>query len=211
MECFMIYHANDGKPSGCSPCKALFRPCSFNTSQERLVIQKSKTSLDTLDIVAEHSEQLFGGETGKKPLRSLGHLGPIEDESLVEGAPKRGAAASRFPRAAVKILKDWLISHLDHPYPTDEEKERLADSTGLNINQISNWMANTRRRQKARPKRNSSPSIRPTTQHIDIPAGRTWDDLSTYLPADTSNSMASSSKGRFLCFRVATNATEKLD
>ncbi|CAI6324712.1 unnamed protein product [Periconia digitata] len=177
MECFIIYRANDGKPSACSPCKALFRPCSFNTSEQQLVIQKSKTSLDTLGIVAEHSEQLFGGQTGKKPLRSLGYIGPIEDESVGENGPKRGAAAARFPRASVKILKDWLISHLDHPYPTEEEKEQLRDQTGLSINQISNWMANTRRRQKARPKRSASPSIRPSTEAINIPPGRTWDDL----------------------------------
>lgn len=175
LECF-IYNAGGDKKGGCSPCNALFRPCSFS-EPDKMTMQKSKTALDTLDIVTEDAERCFGGLTGKKPMRSLGHVGPLEDD---DKAPKRGAAAARFPRAAVKVLKDWMIAHIDHPYPTDEEKEMLKLETGLTISQISNWMANTRRRQKARPKRSASPSIRPSTGAIDIPAGRTWDDLSTY-------------------------------
>jgi hypothetical protein len=86
----------------------------------------SRTALDTLDIVAEDSERCWGGLTGKKPMRSLGHMGPIEDERPSD-APKKGAAAARFPRPAVKILKDWLVVHIDNPYPTDEEKEHLKE------------------------------------------------------------------------------------
>ena len=139
----------------------------------------SRTALDTLDVVNEQTECAIGGITGRKQMRSLGHVGPIMNEGAGEGS-KKGAAAARFPRASIKTLKDWMIEHIDHPYPTDEEKEALKALTGLTISQISNWMANTRRRQKARPKRSSSPSIRPSTEAIDIPAGRTWDDLSTY-------------------------------
>jgi hypothetical protein len=139
----------------------------------------SRTALDTLDVVNEQTECALGGITGRKQMRSLGHVGPIMNEDTGAG-PKKGAAAARFPRAWIKILKDWMIEHIDHPYPTDEEKEALKAQTGMTISQISNWMANTRRRQKARPKRSSSPSIRPSTEAIDIPAGRTWDDLSMY-------------------------------
>ena len=144
-------------------------------------MRMSKTALDTLDAVDEDGERHFGGLTGKKQMRSLGHVGPIEDELPGErGTKKSAGTVARFPRAAVKLLKDWMIAHIDHPYPTDEEKEMLKSETGLSINQISNWMANTRRRQKARPKRSASPSIRPSTGAIDIPAGRTWDDLSRF-------------------------------
>ncbi|KAF2642641.1 hypothetical protein P280DRAFT_423491 [Massarina eburnea CBS 473.64] len=202
LECF-IYNNKDGKSEGCSPCNALFRPCSFNSSANVMVVQKSRTSLDTLDMVAEHSERLFGGPTGKKPLRSLGYMGPIEDEDTEDrGHPKKGAAAARFPRAAVKILKDWLIEHIDHPYPTEDDKEMLKDQTGLSLSQISNWMANTRRRQKARPKRVASPIIRPSTAVINIPPGRTWDDLSTYFSPDSEKTVTPSHKGRFLRFRM---------
>lgn len=198
LECF-IYNGTDGKSSGCSPCNALFRPCSFN-SPDRMPLQKSRTALDTLDSVAEHTERLFGGLTGKKPMRCLGHMGPIEEPE--DKGPKKGAAAARFPRAAVKILKDWLVEHIDHPYPTEEEKEQLKEQTGLSLNQISNWMANTRRRHKARPKRSASPSIRPSTEAINIPPGRTWESLSTYCSSESSGSATPTNNGRFFKFRI---------
>ena len=177
LECF-IYNANGEKASACSPCNALFRPCSFK-EPEKMQERMSKTSLDTLDIVDELSEQYYGGQTGRKPMRSLGHVGPIIDDDQSD-KPKKGASAARFPRPAVKVLKDWMIQHIDHPYPTDEDKEFLKTQTGLTISQISNWMANTRRRQKSRPKRSASPSLRPSTEPVNIPSGRTWEDLSTF-------------------------------
>lgn len=177
LECF-IYNANGEKASACSPCNALFRPCSFK-EPEKMQERMSKTSLDTLDIVDELGEQCYGGQTGRKPMRSLGHVGPIVDDDESD-KPKKGASAARFPRAAVKVLKDWMIQHIDHPYPTDEDKELLKSQTGLTISQISNWMANTRRRQKSRPKRSASPSLRPSTEPVNIPSGRTWEDLNPF-------------------------------
>lgn len=43
-------------------------------------------------------------------------------------------------------MKRWLILHKKHPYPTEREKQILADETGLMVNQISNWFINARRR-----------------------------------------------------------------
>ncbi|KAI4677181.1 uncharacterized protein J4E88_006988 [Alternaria novae-zelandiae] len=178
LECF-IFNADGSKRSGCSPCNALFRPCSFS-NPERMPGMRQRTALDTLDVVAENDIRHVGGLTGKKQMRSLGHLGPIEDGKEDDEGPKKGAAAARFPRAAVKVLKDWMLMHIDHPYPTDEEKETLKQETGLSVGQISNWMANTRRRQKARPKRSASPSLRPSTGAINIPAGKTWESMNPF-------------------------------
>ena len=142
---------------------------------------KQNTALDTLDVVGENDARTFGGLTGKKQMRSLGHVGPIEDTIQGGDGPKKGAAAARFPKASLKVLKEWMIMHIDNPYPTEEEKEMLSQETGLNLGQVSNWMANTRRRQKARPKRSASPSIRPITVPINIPAGQTWASMGTYI------------------------------
>ena len=161
-----------------------------------------RTALDTLDVVGENDVHQWGGLTRRKQLRSKGHVGPIDDESGDLG-PKKGAAAARFPRAAVKILKDWMLEHHDHPYPTEEEKEVLGQQTSLSLGQISNWMANTRRRQKARPKRSSSPSIRPSTEALNIPPGRTWESLSKHTPTESSQPRAlTTTSGRFFRFRV---------
>jgi len=203
LECF-IYNADGVRHSGCSPCNALFRTCSFN-NPEKVLALKQRTALDTLDVVVEDNCRHFGGPTGRRQMRSLGHTGPIEDMYEGEQGLKKGAATARFSRDAVKHLKDWLRTHIDHPYPTDEEKETLKLQTGLSVGQISNWMANTRRRQKAKPKRNSSPSIRPSTEAIDIPAGRTWESLSTYTKHKSNGSLkplASAITPTVLTFRV---------
>ena len=85
-----------------------------------------------------------------------------------------------------------MDQHRDHPYPTEEEKDELRVLTGLKASQISNWLANTRRRAKTRTPLGASPNLRSptwpigpraTTEAIDIPFdktnirhdGKTWD------------------------------------
>lgn len=51
-----------------------------------------------------------------------------------------------LPTTAVQRLKDWFYEHLDHPYPSAEDKESLSKDTGLTYLQVSNWFTNTRKR-----------------------------------------------------------------
>lgn len=48
--------------------------------------------------------------------------------------------------SAVNILKAWLFSHMNNPYPTQEEKELLHLKTNLTQNQLNDWFVNARRR-----------------------------------------------------------------
>ncbi|KAG0649171.1 TGF-beta-induced transcription factor 2 [Hyphodiscus hymeniophilus] len=77
------------------------------------------------------------------------------NSDATEGGPKVGP---RFSREAVKILRGWLGTHHRHPYPTEEEKESLRRQTGLNKIQVTNWLANARRRGNVRAQRSTSPS-----------------------------------------------------
>uniref|UniRef100_A0A1A9W0K2 Homeobox domain-containing protein n=1 Tax=Glossina brevipalpis TaxID=37001 RepID=A0A1A9W0K2_9MUSC len=47
-----------------------------------------------------------------------------------------------------RMLKEWLIRRRENPYPSREEKKRLAIQTGLTYTQICNWFANWRRKLK---------------------------------------------------------------
>ncbi|KAF5237574.1 hypothetical protein FANTH_10765 [Fusarium anthophilum] len=77
---------------------------------------------------------------------------------------------TRFSKEALKVLKDWLDSHSDHPYLDEEDREMLQRQTGLNKTQISNWLTNARRRRKVQRPRSTSPYVRNTwTRPIDIP------------------------------------------
>ncbi|KAG2379356.1 hypothetical protein C9374_007495 [Naegleria lovaniensis] len=51
-----------------------------------------------------------------------------------------------LPKDAVEHLKNWLYDHFQHPYPTEDEKNQLAQETKLTTTQVNNWFINARRR-----------------------------------------------------------------
>ncbi|KAG0340164.1 hypothetical protein BG000_000542 [Podila horticola] len=51
-----------------------------------------------------------------------------------------------LPKSVTSVLKNWLVQNAIHPYPTEDEKIKLAEATQLSLNQISNWFINARRR-----------------------------------------------------------------
>lgn len=175
----------------CTPCHSLFRDCSLSNSNtlESLnhVDKHTGTFLDTLHPVDEHTQQRNGARIGIMPLLSKcgrsGYATPhIQDDA--PGSSKRNGI--RFPRQAIKVLRDWLDNHLDHPYPTEAEKMELERQTELTSIQIANWLANARRRKKAtdraKPKLCASPSLRPTTPALSIPGvvEKPWEELNPF-------------------------------
>lgn len=143
-ECFFI--ANN--ETGCTACRSLFRECTFQT-------HKPKSGwLDTLDPVSEDTVCDIGKTTGRKPLYSQGASMNIMQSEYVKTQPEK--AVCRFPRATTLILKRWLDAHSNNPYPTEQEKLALHTETGLSLSQISTWLANARRRGKAKCKRAAS-------------------------------------------------------
>lgn len=73
---------------------------------------------------------------------STGSVKSVSNGSA-SGQPRR---RGKLPKHITEHLKSWLMSHTDHPYPTEEEKHEFCAVTGLDINQISNWFVNARRR-----------------------------------------------------------------
>ncbi|KAF5022966.1 hypothetical protein F66182_4978 [Fusarium sp. NRRL 66182] len=73
----------------------------------------------------------------------------------------------RFTREAVRVLRNWLATHQSHPYPREPERRMLQEQTGLTKTQISNWLANARRRGKI-PSSASSPR-HSDSRAMDIP------------------------------------------
>ncbi|KAK4786611.1 hypothetical protein SAY86_010444 [Trapa natans] len=52
----------------------------------------------------------------------------------------------KLPKDARAMLLDWWSAHYRWPYPTEEEKLKLSESTGLDQKQINNWFINQRKR-----------------------------------------------------------------
>ena len=102
---------------------------------------------------------------------------PNPDTSTASSQPPTpgpGKVGARLSKEAVRILKNWYSTHSRHPYPSDDEKESLQRLTGLSKLQISNWLANYRRRSKYTQPRSTSPNVRnhSIVGSIDIPRRR---------------------------------------
>ncbi|KAJ4313853.1 hypothetical protein N0V84_009208 [Fusarium piperis] len=91
---------------------------------------------------------------------------PVVSAGNAVPPPKIGA---RFSREAVRVLRQWVSTHSNHPFPNDHEKEILQNRTGLSKTQILNWLANARRRGKIQARHPGSPHSPSSTQAIDIP------------------------------------------
>jgi len=68
--------------------------------------------------------------------------GVIELHGIHFGCAKHSSAGSD------SALLRWYMFHSDHPYPTREEKERLALESGLEYRQVETWFINRRSRCK---------------------------------------------------------------
>jgi len=68
-----------------------------------------------------------------KAAQTLSGLAQMEAQKLAAEKKER----KNFTKETVDELKRWFASHLDHPYPDEDDKEELARQTGLNVAQVS--------------------------------------------------------------------------
>lgn len=154
----------------CTSCVALRCACSFGLA--------SAFPANPWPVMGDHPELLQEDTPAETHQSSSGTDMPgLTSISGAENAGSstapRAKAGARFSRESVKILKNWLSTHSKHPYPNEEEKEVLQKQTGLSKTQITNWLANTRRRNKnAVGHRSTSPGVRSWANPIDIPQRR---------------------------------------
>jgi hypothetical protein len=174
------------RKGSCTSCVALNRSCSLNfrggnrnltfhgglevadwdcdeKEDGRSTRQQECELLDKCELpenVAHQNKDDGGLERGM----SASDLAALKESA--DHGPKVGA---RFSREALRVLRGWLSTHHRHPYPTDEEKESLTRQTGLNKVQITNWLANARRRGKVRAPRSTSPAPQHFANGMDIP------------------------------------------
>ncbi|XP_064647572.1 uncharacterized protein LOC135500211 [Lineus longissimus] len=47
---------------------------------------------------------------------------------------------------AVNVMNTWYLQHVDHPYPSDEDKEQLALDGNISVIQVKSWFSNKRNR-----------------------------------------------------------------
>ncbi|KAG9257355.1 uncharacterized protein F5Z01DRAFT_679460 [Emericellopsis atlantica] len=184
----------EGRYKGyCTSCIALSIECSFvsmmsgpqpGSVQEGFPINPWPTigAEHTMNDPKEHP--LHRSLSTQSSSTDLANLSTAEETNFFapkpDGAPPKIGA--RFSRESVRILKTWLTTHNRHPYPSDEEKEMLQRKTGLSKTQITNWLANARRRGKVQGPRATSPHPSNLSRGIDIPQRRGTPALESMNP-----------------------------
>ncbi|XP_024529848.1 homeobox protein HD1 [Selaginella moellendorffii] len=58
----------------------------------------------------------------------------------------RKRRAGKLPGDTTSVLKTWWHAHSKWPYPSEDDKARLVQETGLELKQINNWFINQRKR-----------------------------------------------------------------
>lgn len=109
------------------------------------------------DGAVSSEEEFSGGEVeGQEPqMRSSGEDRDLKDRLLrkfgghistlkLEFSKKK--KKGKLPREARQTLLDWWNVHYKWPYPTEADKNALAETTGLDQKQINNWFINQRKR-----------------------------------------------------------------
>ncbi|XWS72716.1 hypothetical protein CRYUN_Cryun02cG0064400 [Craigia yunnanensis] len=127
------------------------------------------TMSDDDDDQVDSDANLFDGSLEGPDSMGFGPLIPTESErSLIERVRQelkhelkqgykekivdvreeilRKRRAGKLPGDTTSVLKAWWQSHSKWPYPTEEDKARLVQETGLQLKQINNWFINQRKR-----------------------------------------------------------------
>ncbi|KAF5027158.1 hypothetical protein F66182_731 [Fusarium sp. NRRL 66182] len=151
LQCLILHTTvdNPNPTKSCSSCVALFRECSLSGRQKRepSAFETSEPVIGTLHGVSEHS--------------MLGVPETVEEgQPPSQGLPMSALSGKRTNTRSVRktrVLRNWYVTHLDHPYPSEEEKLGLAQQSGLSRSQVINWFANTRRRHRLSATYSTSP------------------------------------------------------
>lgn len=71
------------------------------------------------------------------PPTELHPSGAMYSTGSEAGDSRNRRRRGNLPKQVTDILRAWFQDHLDHPYPTEEEKQMFIQQTGLTMNQVS--------------------------------------------------------------------------
>lgn len=90
-----------------------------------------------------------GSDASRTPDPSITIPSPstlVDSFSAVINPSNRMIPRVTLSERAKNVLFQWLLTHLNEPYPSEEDKGRLASMAGVNRTTVSNWFINARRR-----------------------------------------------------------------
>ncbi len=79
---------------------------------------------------------------------------PVHQSMHLKLSNKFANRHNQLPDKAIEIMNEYFNNHLNNPYPTQSEKENLAQLGGISVKQVTAWFSNRRNRsQNTKPKR----------------------------------------------------------
>ncbi|KAF4950539.1 hypothetical protein FSARC_13162 [Fusarium sarcochroum] len=129
---------NQSQPVDLSHHQDPHLPQDISASQEGLIQHGHDFSNQEFDDLLDN---VFEFPTSNRP---SAHTPDAGIPSLPSPLPPK--IGNRFTLDSLRALKEWFAKHSKNPYPTEEEKTMLERQTGLNRTQVTNWLANARRR-----------------------------------------------------------------
>lgn len=125
-------------------CKGTLKTMTSGNGDE--AAGSSDEELSCGEVEASESQESSCIRSGDQELKEMllrkysGYLSSLRKEFLKKR--KKG----KLPKDARSTLLDWWNTHYRWPYPTEEEKMKLSEVTGLDQKQINNWFINQRKR-----------------------------------------------------------------
>ncbi|EGX47019.1 hypothetical protein AOL_s00097g65 [Orbilia oligospora ATCC 24927] len=130
-------------------------------------------------IIDYGQERNVGGTDGDQQL----YMQERAEANSQPGTTKKSKGRRHLSKGSKQALQKWFMSNIQHPYPSEVEKQSLSKETGLSVRQVADWFANTRRRRKYKTE-TPSPLIQAKPQSITpspIPvplAPMAWESMS---------------------------------
>ncbi|XP_030960234.1 homeobox protein knotted-1-like 1 isoform X1 [Quercus robur] len=128
-------------------CKGtLTRNLDYRSDEGAVGTSEEELSCGEVDAPESQEYSSGAGTSGEQDLKGMllrkysGYLSSLRKEFLKKR--KKG----KLPKDARTTLMDWWNTHYRWPYPTEEEKLKLSEATGLDQKQINNWFINQRKR-----------------------------------------------------------------
>ncbi|KAF7586958.1 hypothetical protein BBP40_007982 [Aspergillus hancockii] len=137
-----------GRPAGAQGFTTANRPAPMNERGSADAYISNNGPAVMHNQMAYPYPMAYQSDSEKPSPQSLSHTQPSTFGILgdpVDSKNKR--RRGNLPKPVTDILRAWFHEHLDHPYPSEEDKQMFMTRTGLTISQISNWFINARRRQ----------------------------------------------------------------
>lgn len=117
----------------------------------------SSTMIRNVAIIEPHPAKAQVKQTPQQSNYNQYHQQQHRQAEQIVIPTRRGRVSShnhQLPEEAVTILNAWFESHVNNPYPTTEEKHRLAAECNITTKQVNSWFCNRRNRsQNTKPKR----------------------------------------------------------